>query len=194
MKTTDWVKDMESIRKALGAQQINYYGFSYGTYLGQVYATLHPDRVRRFVFDGVVDPRGVWYDANLDQDVAFDKNIDIYFDWVAKHDDVYAPRHRRRRRREALLRVLDQLRTAPGAAARRPRRVERRLRVGAATTSTAGPTWPTRSPRRSTTTTLGHRRCFDGANGQGPGADNTYAVYIAVQCTDASWTTNWSTW
>ncbi|MBO0843409.1 MAG: alpha/beta fold hydrolase, partial [Nocardioides sp.] len=35
--TTDWVADMESIRKALGADKINYYGFSYGTYLGQVY-------------------------------------------------------------------------------------------------------------------------------------------------------------
>ena len=27
---------------------------------------------------------------------------------------------------------------------------------------------------------------------QGPGSDNTYAVYNAVQCTDASWTTNWN--
>ena len=56
MKTTDSVGDMESIRKALGQKQINYYGFSYGTYLGQVYATLHPDRVRRLVLDGNVDP------------------------------------------------------------------------------------------------------------------------------------------
>ena len=31
MKTTDVVGDMESIRKALGASKINYYGFSYGT-------------------------------------------------------------------------------------------------------------------------------------------------------------------
>ena len=44
-------------------QQINYYGFSYGTYLGQVYATLFPERVRRMVLDSNVDPRRVWYDA-----------------------------------------------------------------------------------------------------------------------------------
>ena len=31
----------------------------------------------------------VWYDANLNQDIQFDKNMEIYFDWVAKHDDVY---------------------------------------------------------------------------------------------------------
>ncbi len=34
--TIDSAKDMDSIRAALGAAQINYYGFSYGTYLGQV--------------------------------------------------------------------------------------------------------------------------------------------------------------
>ena len=51
LKTVDSVRDMESIRKALGAPQINYYGFSYGTYLGQVYGTLYPNRFRRVVFD-----------------------------------------------------------------------------------------------------------------------------------------------
>ena len=80
---------MDSIRKALGEKQINFYGFSYGTYLGQVYATLFPNQVRRMVLDGDVDPTRVWYAANLDQDVAFDKNIKIYFDWVAKYDAIY---------------------------------------------------------------------------------------------------------
>ncbi|HEX8508388.1 MAG TPA: alpha/beta fold hydrolase, partial [Propionibacteriaceae bacterium] len=75
MKTTDNVADMESLRKALGESQINYYGFSYGTYLGQVYASLHPNRVRRFVWDGVVNPARAWYAANLDQDKAFQKTI-----------------------------------------------------------------------------------------------------------------------
>ena len=49
--------------QALGQQQINYYGFSYGTYLGQVYGTLFPERVRRMVLDSNVDPRRVWYSA-----------------------------------------------------------------------------------------------------------------------------------
>ncbi len=40
---------------ALGAKQINYYGYSYGTYLGQIYATKYPTRVRRMVLDGNVD-------------------------------------------------------------------------------------------------------------------------------------------
>ncbi|HEY0002642.1 MAG TPA: alpha/beta fold hydrolase, partial [Actinoplanes sp.] len=56
LTTRDTVNDMERIRLALGARQINFYGFSYGTYIGQVYATLHPERVRRMVLDGIVNP------------------------------------------------------------------------------------------------------------------------------------------
>ncbi|MBV9872114.1 MAG: alpha/beta fold hydrolase, partial [Frankiaceae bacterium] len=40
--TKDTVRDMEAIRKAVKVHKINYYGYSYGTYLGQVYSTLHP--------------------------------------------------------------------------------------------------------------------------------------------------------
>jgi pimeloyl-ACP methyl ester carboxylesterase len=40
---------------------LNYLGFSYGTYLGQVYATLFPGHLRRMVLDS--DPTGVWSTA-----------------------------------------------------------------------------------------------------------------------------------
>jgi pimeloyl-ACP methyl ester carboxylesterase len=70
---------MDRIRMALGQRQINFFGYSYGTYLGQVYSTLYPQRVRRMVLDSNVDPRRVWYQANLDQDVAFQKTIEIWF-------------------------------------------------------------------------------------------------------------------
>ena len=43
--------DMDEIRKALGAEQISYYGVSYGSYLGAWYATLFPDSVRAMVVD-----------------------------------------------------------------------------------------------------------------------------------------------
>ena len=60
MTTQDSARDMDSIRAALGQQKISYFGYSYGTYLGQVYATLFPGRVRRMVLDSIVDPAGVW--------------------------------------------------------------------------------------------------------------------------------------
>jgi pimeloyl-ACP methyl ester carboxylesterase len=89
MTTVDSAKDVDSIRAALGQQQINYYGFSYGTYLGQVYSTLFPQRVRRMVLDSNIDPRGIWYQSNLDQDAPFNRNIKIWFTWVAKYDYVF---------------------------------------------------------------------------------------------------------
>ncbi len=52
-------KDMDEIRKALGADQISYLGFSYGSALGVWYATLFPESVRAMVVDGAdnsVDP------------------------------------------------------------------------------------------------------------------------------------------
>ena len=87
--TIDSARDMDSIRKALGLKQISYYGFSYGTYLGQVYSTLFPSHVRRLILDSNVDPRGVWYQSNLDQDTAFNRNINIWFAWLAKYNSIY---------------------------------------------------------------------------------------------------------
>ena len=193
MKTTDSVADMESIRIALGEPQINYYGFSYGTYLGSVYATLHPDRVRRMVFDGNVNPQDVWEKANYNQDLAFDKNIKIYFDWLAKYDGVYHLGNDGAAIERTYYRVLKQLRTAPGAG------------------GTIGPDewtdvftsagyyvygWADIAAAFSAAVNdndfSGIKELFDNANPQGPGADNGFAVYSAVQCTDASWTTNWN--
>ncbi|GAB4009243.1 alpha/beta fold hydrolase [Nocardioides ultimimeridianus] len=89
MTTADNARDMNSIRKALGVRKISYYGFSWGSYLGQDFLTLFPNRVKRVVLDGVVDPSRVWYRANLDQDVHFDANMDVFWKWVAANDDVY---------------------------------------------------------------------------------------------------------
>ena len=49
-------RDMDEIRKALGADQISYLGFSYGSALGVWYATLFPESVRAMVVDGADNP------------------------------------------------------------------------------------------------------------------------------------------
>ena len=48
--------DMDAIRKALGADQVSYLGFSYGSAVGIWYATLFPRSVRAMVVDGADNP------------------------------------------------------------------------------------------------------------------------------------------
>lgn len=51
--TTDAVRDLDTVRKALGAQQINLIGVSYGTRVAQQYAATYPQHTRTIVLDGV---------------------------------------------------------------------------------------------------------------------------------------------
>jgi pimeloyl-ACP methyl ester carboxylesterase len=55
VSTADTVRDLDHLRDLLGEPQLNYVGWSYGTFLGQTYANRWPDRVRAMVLDGVVD-------------------------------------------------------------------------------------------------------------------------------------------
>lgn len=54
--TENTVRDMDILRQALGDPKLNWLGFSYGTYMGTLYAEAFPDRVGRFVLDGPIDP------------------------------------------------------------------------------------------------------------------------------------------
>ncbi|QKW08799.1 alpha/beta fold hydrolase [Streptomyces sp. NA04227] len=54
--TVSTARDMDLMRQVLGDKKLNYFGISYGTELGGVYAHLFPKRVGRSVLDAVVDP------------------------------------------------------------------------------------------------------------------------------------------
>ncbi|WP_114853631.1 alpha/beta hydrolase [Brachybacterium sp. YJGR34] len=56
LDTWSAARDMDVLRAALGTEQLDYLGFSYGTYLGASYAELYPDRVGSTVLDGAMDP------------------------------------------------------------------------------------------------------------------------------------------
>ena len=73
--TREAAQDMELLRKALGDKQLNYLGFSYGTYLGTLYAQLFPAKVGRFVLDGAVDPQISIEQQSKVQAVAFDQAL-----------------------------------------------------------------------------------------------------------------------
>ncbi|HVZ34789.1 MAG TPA: alpha/beta hydrolase [Polyangiaceae bacterium] len=52
----DVVRDMDSIRAALGQEQLNFYGASYGTRLAALYAQTFPERTRAVALDGPMLP------------------------------------------------------------------------------------------------------------------------------------------
>jgi pimeloyl-ACP methyl ester carboxylesterase len=56
--TENTARDMDAIRSAMGDEQLNFVGISYGTFLGATYATLFPDRVRALYLDSAFDPAG----------------------------------------------------------------------------------------------------------------------------------------
>ncbi|GAB2933810.1 alpha/beta hydrolase [Streptomyces mayteni] len=56
LSTNNTARDMDLLRHALGDDRLNYFGISYGTELGAVYAHLFPENVGRAVLDAVVDP------------------------------------------------------------------------------------------------------------------------------------------
>ncbi|MFG2044918.1 alpha/beta hydrolase [Dactylosporangium sp. NPDC048998] len=192
MTTVDSVNDMESIRKALGANQINYYGFSYGTYLGQVYGTLHPDKVRRMVLDGNVDVRNVWYQANLDQDVAFERNEKIWFGWLAKYDSVYHLGTTAKQVEARWYSELNQLRIKPAGGVVGPDEWTDIFLYAGYYQSTwleladAFAAW---ANDRDTDTIVAAYEDW-----VGPGDDNGFAVYNAVQCTDVQWPQSYNQW
>jgi pimeloyl-ACP methyl ester carboxylesterase len=53
--TENVARDIDAVRAAMGDEQLNYLGFSYGTAIGQMLAELFPDRVRAMVIDGVLE-------------------------------------------------------------------------------------------------------------------------------------------
>jgi len=190
MKTIDTVRDMDRIRAALGAEQLNYYGFSYGTYLGQVYATKYPDRTRRMVLDSNVDPSKVWYESNLEQSVAFDDNAQVWFEWLAEYNDVFGLGSTAAEVEQQWYRVRDALNEqAAGGLIGGAEWTDLFLNVG----YSQGAWEP-----------LGHLFADYVHNGDAEPLieaytpeefdDNSYAAYLAVECTDTPWPQDWSQW
>ncbi|MFE9093815.1 alpha/beta hydrolase [Streptomyces sp. NPDC007264] len=78
VRTTDAARDMDLMRQVLGDDTMHYFGISYGTELGGVYAHLFPRRVGRAVFDAVVDPTQTPEQVSLGQARGFQLAFDNY--------------------------------------------------------------------------------------------------------------------
>lgn len=78
--TNNSARDMDAIRQALGVDQVSYFGFSYGSELGGVWATMFPSSVRAAVFDGAADPNATALDVSLQQGAGFEAALATFLD------------------------------------------------------------------------------------------------------------------
>ena len=78
VRTTDAARDMDLMRQVLGDDKLYYFGISYGTELGGVYAHLFPKKVGRAVFDAVVDPTQNPEQGSLGQARGFQRALDNF--------------------------------------------------------------------------------------------------------------------
>ncbi len=195
MTTANAARDMDSIRVALGQQKISYFAYSYGTYLGEVYATLYPNRVTRMALDSVVDPTGVWYQDNIDQDYAFQGRMTAFFTWVAQHNAEYKLGTTAAQIRQAWYRVRAKLQAHPVTGSSGPMigpdEFDDTFLQGGYTNSL----WPGLAGALSgydhtgaTGPLISQYEAFGTQN------ENEFAVYNAVQCADVNWPRNWAKW
>jgi pimeloyl-ACP methyl ester carboxylesterase len=191
MTTENVARDLDSIRAAFGVAKINYFAFSYGTYLGQVYATLFPQRVRRMVLDSTVDPTGVWYTDNVDQDYAFQGRMNAFYAWMAQYDSTYNLGSTAAQVRAAWYRARNQLLAHPANGVIGPDEFDDTYLLGGYDDEL----WPGLAQALSTylnegnaTDLIGQYRSYGVQN------ENEFAVYNAVECADTSWPSSFSFW
>jgi pimeloyl-ACP methyl ester carboxylesterase len=197
MTTQDAARDMDMIRAAFGVSKITYYAFSYGTYLGQVYATLFPSRVRRMVLDSTVDPTGVWYADNIAQDYAFQGREDAFFAWTAKYDSIYHLGTTGAAVEQAYNQARTMLEASPVVISGHPQLGPDELDDTYVEGGYANWYWPQLAQALSAYVTSGGSQASSLAavyQSLGTQTENEFAVYNAVQCSDVDWPRNWAKW
>jgi pimeloyl-ACP methyl ester carboxylesterase len=78
VSTIDAARDLDVLRAVVKDPTLNYYGASYGTYLGATYAALFPDHVGRMVLDGAVDPERTPHALEIGQARGFQTELTAY--------------------------------------------------------------------------------------------------------------------
>lgn len=79
--TAESADDLESLRRALGADRLSLLGFSYGTHLGLAAIRRHGDRIARAVLIGTEGPEHTW---------KLPSTLDLQFEqlsWLAARDE-----------------------------------------------------------------------------------------------------------
>ncbi len=79
LDTASVARDVDVLRAVMNQSRLNWYGFSYGTKIGEDYAQLFPRRVGRMVLDGVVPTDLTFLQESIDDAPLSEIGIKHYF-------------------------------------------------------------------------------------------------------------------
>lgn len=189
--TADSAMDLDTLRKALGQEKLNYYGYFYGAYLGEVYATLYPNRVRRMILDSSIDPKKVWFGFNLGQNGPLNQNFGAFSAWAAKYDGVYHLGTTKAAVEAKYYAALAKLSKTPAGGTLGPDVWTDDFLLAYNTSN-----WKNLAGVFSAYVNGGDyapmKALFDGS--YSATNDNAFAMSLAVECTDTSWPKKWHSW
>lgn len=83
ISTQETVRDLDLLRGLVGDPQLHYFGASYGTKIGALYAQLYPAQVGRLVLDGAVNISG----QEVSQLEGFERALGNFAAWSATQSD-----------------------------------------------------------------------------------------------------------
>jgi pimeloyl-ACP methyl ester carboxylesterase len=78
LSTVEVARDLDLMRQLVRDKKLNFFGASYGTYIGATYAGLFPKKVGRMVLDGAVDPLADPHKVAVHQTAGFQTALDAY--------------------------------------------------------------------------------------------------------------------
>lgn len=82
ISSIETIYDYDLARHLIGEQKLNFYGVSYGTFLGAVYAELYPENVGRMVLDSAVN---LTPSTEVIQAQGFDLSMRAFAGWCAQN-------------------------------------------------------------------------------------------------------------
>lgn len=78
--TNATARDLDLLRQAVNDEQLTFWGTSYGTRIGFVYAYHYPDKVRAMLLSSPVEPNATWQSFMLGSATSPDKAVGFFFE------------------------------------------------------------------------------------------------------------------
>ncbi|MGQ4486247.1 alpha/beta hydrolase [Streptomyces sp. SAS_281] len=189
--TTNAARDMDLMRQVLGDDKLYYFGISYGTELGGVYAHLFPEKVGRAVLDAVVDPTEDAEQSSLSQAKGFQLALDNFTkDCADRGDACKLPGSDAGEIEKGISSLLDQLEKKPITGIGARKLTETQATTGIAAALYSKETWPLleqgvdEADGGNGSLLLALADSLNGRSDDGR-YDNSAAAYSAISCADS---------